>query len=96
MAMKMPKILNCTVTDCSYNSSKVCHAMAITVGSSKHPICYTFLKMPQKGGAMDMTGSVGACKESDCKYNKSLECTASGINVGMHKDHADCTTFSSR
>ena len=69
--------------------------MAITVGGA-HPICDTFLNVPQKGGVSDMIGGVGACKEDECKFNQLLECTAAGIKVGMHSDHADCKTFAAR
>lgn len=92
MAIQMPKVLGCEVQDCSYNKSKECHAMAISVGGMKHPVCDTFVKMPSKGGVLDI-GGVGACKEDDCKYNNSLECNAPGIQVGFHMDHADCKTF---
>lgn len=94
MAVKMPKILDCVMSDCSYNKNKECHAMAVTVGGS-HPMCDTFFKSSQKGGVMDI-GGVGACKVSDCKFNKALECSASGIHVGVHQDHADCSTFATR
>lgn len=93
MAISMPKILDCMVTACSYNKNKECHAVAITVGSGGHPMCDTFFKTSQKGGFMESTGSVGACKEADCKYNQALECSAPGIHVGLHGDHADCSTF---
>jgi len=96
MATSMPKVLDCAVMECSYNRNKECHAMAITVGSGGHPMCDTLIKSSQKGGIMDMTGGVGACKESDCKFNTSLECSASGIHVGLHMDHADCSTFAMR
>ena len=83
--------------DCSYNRNKECHAMAITVGSGGHPMCDTLIKSSQKGGVMDMMGSVGACKEADCKFNQVLECSASGgIHVARHADHADCSTFAAR
>ncbi len=93
MAMTMPKVLDCEVAECSYNKNKECHAMAITVGGTRHPLCDTYLKASQKGGVADMIGAVGACKEDDCRFNRSLECTASGIHVGIHMDHADCKTF---
>lgn len=96
MATGMPKILDCVMMDCSYNKNKECHAMAITVGTEGHPMCDTFIKLPQKGGVMDMMGGVGACREAGCKFNQSLECSASGIHVGRHADHADCSTFVSR
>jgi len=96
MAISMPKILDCMETECSYNRSKECHAMAITVGAGGHPMCDTFMKSSQKGGVMDVTGGVGACKEAGCKFNQALECSASGIHVGVHADHADCSTFASR
>lgn len=95
MAMSMPKISKCDVTECSYNKKNECHAMAITIGGL-HAICDTFLKTNIKGGVADMIGGVGACKIDMCKFNKSLECSASVINVGHHSDHADCKTFAAR
>lgn len=95
MTMKMPKILSCEMEECSYNTNKECHALAITVGSSC-PTCDTSYRASDKGGVADTIGSVGACREEDCKYNFSLECTASGIKVGMHSDHPDCLTYTSR
>ncbi|HAM53453.1 MAG TPA: DUF1540 domain-containing protein [Nitrospiraceae bacterium] len=96
MAVMMPKVLDCEVAGCSYNKNKACHAMAITVGSMRHPQCDTYLNATQQGGVPDTTGGVGACKEDDCRFNRSLECTASGIHVGIHMDHADCKTFAQR
>lgn len=93
MAMQPPKILDCTMTDCSYNTNKQCHAVAITVGDSSCAMCDTYFNTSKKGGALDMTGSVGACKEADCKFNNSFECGASGIHVAPHSGHADCATF---
>lgn len=96
MAIQIPKILDCEVTQCSYNTTKMCHAVAISVGNSNHAMCDTFFKSSEKGGSMEITGSVGACKANDCKYNKSLECSAPGIHVANHSDHADCSTYSPR
>jgi len=96
MAMSMPKISSCEVTDCSYNSDKKCHTMAITVGDQSCAMCDTFTKMSKKGGDVGVTGAVGACRADNCKYNKSLECTAGNIMVGLHSSHADCKTFSAR
>jgi hypothetical protein len=95
MPLQMVKVLDCEVTDCAYNTNKECHTAAITVGSD-HPSCDTFVKMPRKAGAMDMTGGVGACRVDTCKYNDALECTAPGIHVRLHAGHADCATFSRR
>lgn len=95
MAMQMPKILNCDVTECSYNKKSECHAIAITVGGL-HPACDTFIAGKTKGGIPEMTGGVGACKMENCRFNNKLECSASGINVKHHSDHADCQTFSAR
>jgi hypothetical protein len=92
--MKMPMILDCNMNECAYNINEACHAMAITVGGAA-PTCDTFVRKSHKGGVLDTTGSVGACKEDKCKFNDSLECTASGIHVSIHADHAECDTFSS-
>ncbi len=96
MAVTMPRIQECNVANCSYNKNNECHALAIMVGSGGHPMCDTFTKLNKKGGAADVSGSVGACREDDCKYNELLECTANNIRIGMHSDHADCRTFVSR
>ena len=95
MELKMPKIIDCSMKECAYNTDKLCHAMAITVGS-KSPMCDTFMKRKQKGGMKEMNGSVGACKIDNCTFNQSLECTADGIHVGIHADHAECETFQVR
>ncbi len=81
--------------DCAYNKSSECHAMAITVGG-KTPICDTCMKSTIKGGVLDMTAGVGACKVEGCKFNEMLECSASGIHVERHTDHAECNTFTAR
>jgi hypothetical protein len=95
MTMKMPKILSCEMTACSFNTGNECHALAITVGSGC-PRCDTSFLASDKGGVADTIGSVGACKEETCKYNFSLECTASAIKVALHLDHPDCITFTNR
>ena len=97
MAMKMPTISACNVTDCAYNTNQQCHTMAVTVGGPEVCArCDTYFNASQKGGVSDMTASVGACKVNDCSFNSSFECTAPSIKVGQHQGHADCTTFNPR
>ena len=97
MQADIPKILDCDMADCSYNKSKQCHAIAITVGDTSCPLCDTYAQSAKKGGDMNLTGCVGACKTDSCKFNQSLECKATnGIRVKQHSDHPDCSTFSSR
>ena len=90
--MEMVKIVDCSVTECAYNSNKECHTLAITVGSNC-PMCETYTSAKSKGGMDDVTGGVGACRMSDFRYNNMLECNASGIHVSKHSGHADCDTF---
>jgi hypothetical protein len=95
--MEMPTVQKCTVSECSYNTDMGCHALAITVGEGVDPQCDTFYKTDHKGGAMDTTGRVGACKDEACRFNKDLECAApSGINVAIYEGRADCETFEKR
>lgn len=96
MAISMPKILSCSVTECAYNKNNECHTLAITVGDGSHPECDTFYRAKNKGGAPDQTGGVGACKVDICKFNNAFECSAPGINVAPHSGHADCKTFAQR
>lgn len=94
--MEMPKVFECMMEDCAYNTQRQCHAMAITVGGGMCPLCDTAIKAVKKGGVMDMTGSVGACKVENCQFNGSLECQANGIRVTLHERHAECGTFKVR
>lgn len=95
MAMGMPRVTSCSVSECSYNMNNECHTLAITVGDGTHAACDTFVRLQNKGGT-EATGGVGACKAFNCQHNKALECIAAGISVGPHSGHADCKTFSAR
>ena len=47
----MPKVERCRVTECCYNLSEMCHALAITVGGDgDHPACDTYCDYRTKGG----------------------------------------------
>ena len=54
----MPRILDCSVTDCSYNKEKSCGAAAITVGYSTS--CTTFIPLTVKGGLAKAPTKVSA------------------------------------
>jgi hypothetical protein len=95
--MKMAMIKECQAQDCSYNSERICHAMAITVGhGEQHPACDTFYKSQTPGGEKDIRAGVGACKMDSCHYNQKLECHASSIKVGYRDQEADCLTYKQR
>ena len=97
MAMKMPKVTECSVAGCAYNTSQSCHAMAITIGEpAGDPACDTYFTAARHGGVMDATAGVGACKSADCRFNKDYECSAAGIMVGMKQGEPDCLTFAAR
>ncbi|MDD2485071.1 MAG: DUF1540 domain-containing protein [bacterium] len=89
---RLPRIKECDVIDCFYNTDKLCHASAITVGSPC-PKCDTYLSSSEHGKPADM-GQVGACHEDDCRFNHELTCHAQEIVVGHHQRHADCFTYS--
>lgn len=91
--MEMPVVNECQVDSCAYNTSATCHAMAITVGNTTHPVCDTFLRSSPKGGDPAATAHVGACKMSDCRHNVQFECQAPGIAVGVVSNQADCLTY---
>lgn len=92
--MDMPKVLDCTVSECAYNTNKQCHAMAITVGESPQvPACDTYFEASPHGGVKNLTAGVGACKSFDCSYNKNYECSAPNVHIGMKGSQPDCLTF---
>ncbi|MFB7467722.1 DUF1540 domain-containing protein [Streptomyces sp. NPDC056224] len=91
----MPVIKQCGVEDCAYNQDRACHALAITVGDTKHAHCDTFFSSASKGGDPAATGRVGACKVSGCRHNVQFECHAPNITVGYQQDSVDCLTYAS-
>ncbi|MEH0844342.1 DUF1540 domain-containing protein [Micromonospora sp. CPCC 205711] len=95
-ATQMPKVQECTVVSCAYNHTNDCHAFAITVGSSDHAHCHTFVELPVRGGIDQLVAQVGACSRADCRHNSDLECHAPSITVGPRTDMADCMTYQSR
>ena len=88
----MPRIRDCSVTDCSSTKEKSCGAAAITVGYSTS--CTTFIPLTVKGGLAKANSFVGACQKADCVHNSDLECTAASISVGAGT--ADCLSFQER
>jgi hypothetical protein len=95
MATKMPKVEDCSATECSYNADGSCHAMAINIGGSE-PLCDTYYKGGKKGGITSIIGGVGACHVEKCTFNDALECSANGIHVNMAGPRALCATFKSQ
>ena len=91
--LEMPRVQQCTVTQCGYNHDG-CTAFAITIGRSSSE-CDTFIDTADKGGTGQVTAQVGACKRSECVHNTNLECGAPAIvvGVGVGEDLADCLTF---
>lgn len=90
----MPTVQACSVTACSYNDNKTCHAGAITIAGDTAK-CGTFVEISFRGG-LDRNGVVGACHRSECKFNDKLECTASSVQIGAGTDVADCLTYEAR
>ena len=91
LTMSMPRVQECTVTECGYNHEG-CTAFAITIGRTSSE-CDTFVDSSVSGGIGQVTAQVGACKRSECTHNTDLECHAPAITVGVGQDLADCLTF---
>lgn len=93
----MPRVTDCTATECSYNMDSQCLAIAITVGDPSAPRCDTFFNISRKGGIQGLTGGVGACKVESCDYNSNLGCVASdGIEISTRSSgDACCMTYTS-
>ena len=94
MFTKMPMIVSCSGSDCSYNANLTCNAMAVTIGEQREAFCDTFYKSVQRIAYPDMTSFVGACKMENCRFNRKLECTAyKGVSLMGRADHVICSTF---
>jgi hypothetical protein len=90
---ELPQVRDCAVYSCAYNRDG-CHAGAITVGSSDHAHCETFVQSTDHGaGTPTASARVGACKRADCLHNQHLTCHAPMITIGPDLDPADCLTY---
>ncbi len=91
----IPKISNCAMDDCSFNTNHICHAKSISVGDD-HQKCDTYSASEHKSGEGSVIGGVGSCKVVKCLFNKGgMLCGAGGITISRHDDHADCLMFKS-
>lgn len=94
MFTKMPMIVSCSGSDCSYNSNSTCNAMAVTIGERREAVCDTYYRTDHKIAYPDTTSFVGACKMENCRFNRNLECTAySGVSLLGTNGHVLCNTF---
>lgn len=91
----VPNVTECSVSKCAYNMGKKCHAVAITVGDTTHPMCDTFFESERHSTSQNMAG-IGACKVSICKHNTDFQCSAESIRVDSRGAAAACVTFSAR
>lgn len=88
----MPRVSECEVYDCAYNSNKTCHAIAITIGDWERPMCDTFIQSLRHGGTKETAG-VGACKIVSCTHNTNFECCADSVIIGRSANKGKCITF---
>ena len=42
---------------------------------------------------MGSPGRVVLCSAQDCSYNQQTKCVAEAVHVMLHRDHADCNTY---
>lgn len=96
IAIEMPQVSECSVTECAYNVESGCRARAITVGDGVNPGCDTFFSASHHANDGRRTAGVGACKVSICQYNQDFECGADTIRVSIGSAEAKCMTFSPR
>src|SRR5574340_1160786 len=93
ITLEMPIVTKCMVSECVYNANSGCHARAITIGDSIHPVCDTFMSGSRHARSVNQVAGIGACKTTGCKVNNDLECMTESIQVGMVRNEANCMTF---
>lgn len=93
ITMDTAEVAECTATACAYNIDCDCHARAITVGNSAHPLCDTFMATGSHCREASAPAGVGACKLSKCSNNLDYECQAERIRLASHEGHVHCMTF---
>lgn len=96
MTIDLPLVGQCSVSNCAYNASMMCHAKAITIGDDQNPCCDTMMRGSRHVHANSIKAGVGACKVSSCGHNDDLECSADKIAVGMSGGNIKCMTYAMR
>ncbi|WP_175580231.1 DUF1540 domain-containing protein [Kineobactrum sediminis] len=94
IAVEMPRVKGCQVSECVYNLESACNARAITVGDGATPNCDTFY-VASRHARNRNTAGVGACKVTGCRFNDDYECQADEISVGSVESSAMCRTYQS-
>jgi hypothetical protein len=90
--VEMPEVLECSISECAYNTGLMCHARAVTMGDDYDHLCDTMLTSKQHTQRKEGAG-VGACRALICAHNDDFECQADGIAVSMSGGRALCGTF---
>ena len=93
MPEKMPLIVSCTGSDCSYNRNLICEAMAVNIGADRQAVCDPFCQTDHKIVHPAAVSFVGACKMERCRFNRNVECTAfSGVILVADSSRVMCHT----
>lgn len=102
--------LNCSVTNCAYNSSQHCCLAEIDVtgvvsaSTTEETFCASFIQRAE-GETSNASNQCYAdphtnihCEADSCMYNMGHNCTADAIEVAgqgaSNRDQTECTTFS--
>lgn len=102
-------LLDCSVTSCYYNDSKLCNRNNIVVGgdqacSSDSTCCDSFQERSMDSyssstGEASRPTSV-TCEAVNCTYNENNLCMANQIGISGHTAHqpeqTECATFKPR
>lgn len=90
---RMPLIVSCSGSHCSYNRDMTCNAMAVTIGEKGDAVCDTYYHGSRKIAYPETISFVGACKMESCRFNRNLECTAySGVSLVGRDGRVLCHT----
>jgi len=91
--MDMVRVKSCDASECNYNADEKCHAIAISIGVGRQPVCDNFLKIGEKMGISEIDGIIGACSVENCQFNRMLECGAEEVLLKKNSVHVECYSF---
>jgi hypothetical protein len=94
--IEMPRVSQCGVEGCVYNSQKRCHEKAITVGDFLSPECDTYLPGSGHVTQIKTDAGVGACKVIGCEFNTDYECSRNEVQLGHQEGMVRCLSYQER
>jgi len=96
MKDELPRVKECTLTECVHYERRYCKAATISVGENETPLCKTFSTEEIMVNKFSQPLGVVDCSVHKCLRNRDLKCKAYFILVRSRNGKAFCQSYVNR